>query len=108
MEVAKRKVPSVQPVTAGGTRYEVLAGARSQGFAQNGGIVAAVDVVTGKTLWTLLVDQITYDPSEEADVQDAFITSMALSKDGQQLLVKSENKKSHAVKLADRTIINLP
>jgi len=70
--------------------------------------VAAVDVVTGKTLWTLLVDQITYDPSEEADVQDAFITSMALSKDGQQLLVKSENKKSHAVKLADRTIINLP
>lgn len=108
MESAKRRVPSVPPVIAGSTRYEVLKGARSRGFAQNGGIIAAVDTASGKELWTLTLYQTQYDPQEEADVQDVFITSLALSKDGRQLLVKSENKKSYAVKLADRTIINLP
>lgn len=108
MESAKRRVPNVPPVIANGTRYEVLRGARSRGFAQNGGIIAAIDTASDKELWTLVLYQTQYDPQEEADVQDVFITSLALSKDGQQLLAKSENKKSYAVKLADRTIINLP
>jgi hypothetical protein len=76
MESPKRRAPSVTPVVGGGTRYEVLRGARSRGFAQNGGIVAAVDV--------------------------------ASSKDGKQLLIKSENKKSYAVDLADRSMAILP
>lgn len=108
MESAKRRVPSVAPVTVGSTRYEVLRGARSRGFSQNGGIIAAVDTASGQELWTLVLYETVYDPQEEADVQDVFITSLALSKDGKQLLAKSENKKSYSVNLADRTITILP
>lgn len=108
MESAKRRVPQVAPVTSGGIRYEALKGARSRGFAQNGGIIAAIDTATGQELWTLVLYQTQYDTQEEADVQDVFITSLALSKDGQQLLAKSENKKSYSVNLADRAITVLP
>lgn len=108
MESAKRRVPQVAPVTAGGIRYEVLRGARSRGFQQNGGIIAAVDVATGKELWTLTLYQTRYDPQEEADVQDVFITSLAISKDGKKLLAKSERNKSYEVNLADRSIETLP
>lgn len=108
MESAKRRVPSVAPVTAGGVRYETVRGARARGFAQNGGVVAAVDAATGKELWTLAVYQTSYDPHEEADVQDVFITSLALSKDGRTLLVTNEAKHSYAIDLADRTITTLP
>ena len=108
MESAKRRVPSVAPVIAGDTRYEVLKGARSRGFTQNGGIISAVDAGSGKELWTLTLYQTQYDAQEETDVQDVFITSLALSKDGKQLLAKSENKKSYLVNLADRTVTTVP
>lgn len=108
MESAKRMVPNVAPVTAGGVRYEVLRGARSRGFAQNGGIIAAVDAATGKELWTLIVYLIQYDPQEEADVQDVFITSLAMSKDGKKLLIKNEDKHTYSVDLADRAVKALP
>lgn len=108
MESPKRRVPSVAPVVAGNTRYEVVRGARSRGFAQNGGVIAAIDVASGKELWTLMLYETAYDAQEEKDVQDRFITEMSLSTDRQSLLVKSENKKTYLVKLADRAITIQP
>lgn len=108
MESPKRKVPTVPAVVRGGIRYEVLRGARSRGFAQNGGVIAAIDVASGKELWTLLVYQTSYDPHEEKDVQDRFITAMTISKDGAHLLIRSENKKSYRVDIADRTVTTEP
>jgi hypothetical protein len=43
MESAKRRVPKVEPVTAGRIRYEALRAARARGFKQNGGVIAAID-----------------------------------------------------------------
>jgi hypothetical protein len=108
MESPKRRVPSVAPVVAGKTRYEVVRGARSRGFAQNGGVIAAIDVAGGKELWTLQIYQTSYDAQEEQDVQDRFITEMTLSPDGQNLLIKSENKKTYTVRLADRAVTVQP
>ena len=104
MESAKRRVPSVPPVSLGGTRYEVVRGARSRGFNQNGGVLAAVDVRSGKELWTLLVYETRYNDKEEQDVQDVFITHMAMSEDRKHLLIKSESKKSYSVNLDDRSV----
>lgn len=104
-ESAKRRVPRVDPVVGNGIRYEVLRGARSRGFKQNGGIVAAIDVASGKELWTLLVYTTVYDEKEEVDVQDVFITELKLSSDGQSLHVKNEERKQFVVKLSDRSVV---
>jgi len=104
MESPKRRIPSVEPVEAGGIRYEVVRGARARGFAQNGGIVAATDIASGRELWTLEVYKTDYDAAEEADVQERFITAMRLSEDGTRILVDSENRKTYAIGLADGTV----
>ena len=42
MESLKRRVPSPNPVSHGGIRYEVVLTGRSRGFEQNGGIIRVV------------------------------------------------------------------
>lgn len=73
--------PEVAPVTIDGTRFEALPWGRSRGFDQNGGLIAAVDPASGRELWTLKVYAVTYDTVLEEDVQDVFITDLAV-KDG--------------------------
>lgn len=104
MESPKRRVPSVAPVILGDTRYEVLRAAKTRGFKQNGGVLAAVDSRSGKELWTLLVYETSYDDKEEQDVQDVFITHMAISEDRKHLMIKSESKKSYLINLEDRSV----
>lgn len=104
MESPKRRVPSVAPVTLGDTRYEVVRAAKSRGFKQNGGVLAAVDSRSGKELWTLLVYETRYDDKEEQDVQDVFITHMAISEDRKHLMIKSESKKAYLINLEDRSV----
>ena len=67
--------PNVPPVVLGGARIEVPWG-RSRGLGQNGGYIAAIDVGTGRQLWTLKVYDVAYDPRMEEDVQDVFIAKM--------------------------------
>jgi hypothetical protein len=105
MESAKRRVPKVEPVTAGKIRYEALRGARSRGFNQNGGVIAAVDSKTDKELWTLLVYETKYDANEEADVQDVFITKLKLTDKGKTLLVENEKGKTFTVDTEKRIVV---
>jgi hypothetical protein len=108
MESPKRSVPTLAPLEAGGVRYEVVRGARSRGFTQNGGILRAVDLASGEELWILQVYETTYDPQEERDVQDRYITRMSLSEDGQHLLVEAEGRQSFQVRLSDRRVTARP
>jgi hypothetical protein len=105
MESAKRRVPKVEPVTAGKIRYEALRGARSRGFNQNGGVIAAVDTKTDKELWTLLVYETKYDANEEADVQDVFITRLKLADKGKTLVVENEKGKKFTVDIEKRMVV---
>jgi hypothetical protein len=107
MENQKRRIPKVEPVSREGVRYEVVRGAKSRDFGQNGGVIAAVKEATGRELWTLVVYKVDFDPKEEADVQDVYITKLSLSKDGTRLLVETEKEQRFAVNLADRRIEKL-
>ncbi len=107
-ESAKRRVPRVEPVVANGIRYEILRGARSRGFAQNGGVIAAVEVASAKELWTLQVYAVQYDPAEECDVQDVYITEMKIDAAAKVLVLKNEARRSFRVKLADRSVSEGP
>jgi hypothetical protein len=108
MERQKRKSPKVAPVSGGGVRYEVLGGARERGFGQNGGVIAAVSETGKKELWTLVVYRVEFDAREEEDVQEIYITKLALSKDGKQLVVDNERHRRFVVALSDRSVVEAP
>jgi len=98
-ESAKRRVPRVEPV---------VKAAKGRGFPQQGGVIAAIDTATGKELWALQVYTVAFDAQEEQDVQERYITSLAMSPDGQSLLVLAEGQRRCAVRLSDRSITPHP
>lgn len=77
--LAKRSAPKeVAPVVANGVRYQVLHFGALHGKGQNGGYVQAWDVKTGKLLWDRMVYRVRYDANLEKDVQDDFISRIAV------------------------------
>lgn len=83
-------VPGPVTVLHHGVRYEAVHWGRGRGIGQNGGYVQAVDPATGSVLWVHRIYTIAYDPDMEQDVQDRFITQLAISKKGDALLVGDE------------------
>jgi hypothetical protein len=104
-ESFKRKGPKpLTPLKINGVRYTEIRDARSRGYDQPGGIVAAIDEKTGNELWSVLVYQTQYDKKEESDVQDVFITSIEVSPDGMSLLVTNERKRRFSINLSDHSV----
>jgi hypothetical protein len=103
MEYAKRDVPDPQPVSSRGIRYEAAEG-KAHGFGQNGGIIAAVDEASGRTLWTLKVYDVAIDPAEEEDVQEVFISRLSLVPDGERLVVEVEDGRRFTISLRERAV----
>lgn len=101
MESAKRRVPVVKPVTHEGIRYETLRRAREHGFAQAGGVITATNVASGAQLWTRQLYETAFDPDEERDVQEIYITTLKLDLKTSTLLVTDERKRRWRVDLAD-------
>jgi hypothetical protein len=62
--------------------------------------VAAVDVRTQTPLWTLKVYGVRFDPKEERDVQEVFITALEIDTGGRQLTVTNERGEVHLVDAA--------
>jgi len=88
MQFAARDVPPPpKPVIADGVRYEEAANARRRGFQQSGGVIVATDSKTKAELWALQVYQVRFDPAEERDIQEIFITKLKMDADGKHLLV---------------------
>ncbi|MCK7513615.1 MAG: hypothetical protein MZV70_62725 [Desulfobacterales bacterium] len=104
MESSKRRAPSAKPVTHKGVRYEQVKAARSRGFGQNGGIIAAVDVVSGKELWTLQLYQTVYDPNEELDAQDVYLEELKIDATAGVLIARDERGRTFRVSLKDRAL----
>ncbi|MFO1329586.1 MAG: hypothetical protein U1F56_19660 [Rubrivivax sp.] len=108
MESAKRRVPKVKPLTHQGVRYEPLRLARENGFTQSGGVLAAVDIASGKTLWTRQLYQTAFDANEERDVQEVYIESLALDARSGSLIATDERRRRWRVQLADGATEALP
>jgi len=107
-EQAKRRAPKpVEPVEINNIRYEVIRAAKSRGFEQNGGVIAAVDIAKDEELWTLVVYQTVYDQNEEQDVQDVYITKLIPSQDKKTLRVENEAHKSYLVNLSSHEVLEI-
>jgi hypothetical protein len=104
MESAKRRAPVAKPVLVNGIRYEQLVRAKDLGFAQGGGVIAAIDAKAEKILWTVQLYKITVDPAEELDAQEVYVKELALAQSGQALLATDERKRVWSVDLATHEV----
>ena len=92
---AERSEPrEVAPIVQDGVRYSAPHGAMA--------VVVATEVKTGKELWRVQVYKTRMIPELESDVQDVFITSLAV-KDG-TLLIANERGEKFALDLQTRKV----
>lgn len=92
---AKRSAPKpVPPVTAGSIEYS--APRELMGF------VVATDIARRKELWRERIYTVHINPALERDVQEVFITSLAVERG--TLLIANERGESFAVDLATRRV----
>ena len=100
---AKRSAPAeVKPVVYQGIRYTAPHWVNANGQRIAGGYVEAFDVKTNKKRWRLRVYEIRYDPQLEKDVQDVFITSLAIEKE--MLVVVNQRGERYDVDLKSRKV----
>lgn len=105
--LAKRLPPAdVPPVVDGNVRYEAPHAAVENPCGQNGGCVVAYDNTTNTVLWWVKVYCTHYDPGLEEDVQDVFITSLAV-KNG-QVLVSNEKGQQFSIDPATQQVTGDP
>ena len=101
---AKRSAPKeVEPVVYEGIKYTAPHWVTVNGKRMAGGFVEAFDARTKKKLRTIKVYEIKRDPKLEKDVQDVFITSLAIEKD--VLVVVNERDERFEVDLKSHKVI---
>ena len=96
--------PDVTPLTVGELRIEAIHWGKERGFQQNGGYIAAIDIATGKEVWTLKVYHIEYDEKMESDVQDIFIETLSKGQDSGTIEIVDERGRRYTVDLRSRSV----
>lgn len=105
---ARRAAPKdVTPLTLMGVRYEAVVNGRPLGYEHRGGIIAAFNVQTGEQLWHLQIYQTQYDGRWEKDIQEAYITKIEATNEGNSLLITNEKRKQFLLNLEDRAVTAL-
>ena len=95
--------PEVPPVERNGVRYLQAGDGRKVGQDQEHGVLVAIDIATGKQLWSLVVYPNRIQPGLEEDVQWIFFTSMSFDPDG-RLRIVNEAGKTFLVDVGKRTV----
>jgi hypothetical protein len=101
MESAKRRAPSARPVEHKGVRYEQLRRPREQGFQQAGGVIAAINEASGEQLWAVQLYETTFDPAEEQDAQEVYVSELSLDTRKGLLKAVDERKRVWLIRLSD-------
>ncbi len=101
----KRAAPADVPaVKLGGVHYEVLHWGRMRDLPQNGGYLVAKDG-KGQEMWVQQIYSNVPDPKLEADVQDVFITSLRVAKDGKSLEMQDEQGRKYRFDPVQRKVL---
>jgi hypothetical protein len=104
---AKRSAPKdVPPVVFEGVRYEAAHWVVVKRKRIAGGYVEAFDVKTNKKLWSVKVYSTEYASGLERDVQEVFITSMAI--ENGKLVVVNERDETYDVDLKTHRVTKAP
>ena len=104
MESPKRRAPSAKPVVHMGVRYEQLRRPQEQGFKQGGGVIAAIDESTKKQLWVVQLFETKFDPEEERDAQEVYVSQLSIDTKGKALIAVDERKRRWRIQLDDHSV----
>ena len=74
-------------------------------FQQSGGVLSAVNTLTGQECWAVKVYEMIYDPSYEKDVQEVYISSLELDAEPGLLRVGDERRRWYRVRMQDGAVI---
>jgi hypothetical protein len=96
--------PRVAPISHAGIRYEQVKNARSLGFEQVTGYLAAIEEASGKRLWAIKVYDNSVNPELESDVQETYFKSMELGAGARELQIINEAGKRFLVDLASQKV----
>ena len=108
MESAKRRAPAAKPVIHKGIRYEQMRRPQEHGFTQSGGVIAAIDEATGKHLWAVQLYETAFDPKEERDAQEVYVSELRIDAKAGALIATDERKRRWQIDLADHGVSQLP
>lgn len=97
------EIPEPEPITVAGIRYEAMPWGKARGLEQNGGYIAAVDIINNEELWLQKIYDVVYDMEIETDVQDVFISNLTLH-DGNLLDIENEHGDHYLLNLATRVV----
>jgi hypothetical protein len=104
MESAKRRAPVVKPVVVQGIRYQPLRRPDEHGFAQSGGVLAAIDDKTSKYLWGVQLYAKPFGAAEERDAQEVYIKELSYDKARHAILATDERKRVWSVDIATHSV----
>lgn len=96
-------VEVVAPVSLGGKTFRVVHWGKERGLDQNGGYVEAI-AADGRVLWAVKVYAVKYDGAMEEDIQDVFITALAVGPEPDSLAVTDERGGEYLVDTRTRTV----
>ena len=100
--------PDVEPVVFEGRRYEQVSNGEVLGLDQRTGYLAVVDPVTRKSLATIKVFHVPFDPDLESDIQDVFMVRLEVQPDQRRLLVENEHGQRFFVALDGHAVTAAP
>lgn len=106
LETAKRKAPKVASLTSMGIRYQQGIKIR-QNSQQSGGWIDAIEVSSGRVLWSKLIYEEPIVATEERDVQEVFIVEIKMDKSLTLLLLLDERNRRWSLNLQDLTVKSL-
>jgi len=107
MESAKRRAPTARPVTHEGIRYEQLRRPSEHGFHQAGGVIGAFDDASGKLLWAVQLYETVFDPQEERDAQEVYVSELSIDAKAAALIAVDERKRRWKIGLADHVVTEI-
>jgi hypothetical protein len=104
MESAKRRAPSARPIEHQGVRYEQMRRPKEHGFKQSGGVIAAIDEASARQLWAVQLYETTFDPAEELDAQEVYVSQLSIDAKAGVLKAIDERKRVWLIKLSDHSV----
>lgn len=108
MESAKRRGPTAKPISHKGIRYEQLRRPDEQGFKQGGGVIVAIDEASKKQLWVVQLYETVFDPKEERDAQEVYVSELSIDTKAKALIAVDERKRRWRIMLDDHSVTQLP
>jgi len=85
-------------------RYEQRSAPRADGFKQFGAVIAAIDEAIGEQLWAVQLYETLFDPAEEQDAQEVYVSELCLDAKQGVLKATDERKRVWLIRLSDGSV----